>query len=1412
MSSVVRWLGRLGLWLLLTAASLSLLAWLTLHWGILPRLDEWRPRLAAAVSQQLGVTVEIGRLQARSSGWVPAFTLYDVVLRDEQGREALRLPQVAAALSVPSLLAFKPRLAQLLIDDASLEVRRDRQGRWWVAGLDLSGGGADTATEGPPAWLFEMGEFVIRGGQLRWTDEARGAPALALQKVQLVLRNRGLRHELRLDATPPVDWGDAFQIMVTARQPLLTREGLVAAGDWRKWSGTLFAHLPRVDVASLRQHVDLPVDVQSGRAALRAWLDWDRLQPNGLTLDAQFEDVRLRLAPQLEPLDLTSAGLRLDASRQDDGVKVALSQLAFETTWGQRWEPSSMDLQWRWAGGGPSRPTPGAASAALAQASAPAVYWSVAGGQFQADRLDLAPMAALAERLPLGQSLRTLLAQIKPEGRLQTVRAQWQGPLDAPRSFTVSALARGLALASAPSPEHDGIGRPGLRGADLDFKATERGGDGTVRMTDGSMSFPGVLEVQEVALKQFSAQVKWQIEPKASAAPKVVVQVKQAQFANDDLQGSVQGSWRTGAGTGFGQGGRLPGILSLDGQISRGQANRMALYLPMGVPAHIRHWVRRAVQSGEVNDMSVKVQGDMWAFPYVNRQEGEFRLSAKVRDLGFAPLPSVPPGEKEPAWQSPWPAYQQVQGQLFFERNSLRFEQVSGRLWDSSLSQVKGRIRELSPHALLEVEGLIQGPAADFLRFVRSTPINEWTGESMAKATATGPAEMRLALNVPLAHAGETVVRADLQLTGNDVRWRPDLPLLAQARGPVEITHRGMQLRGVRTQVLGGEALVEGGTTPEGALRFQASGVASAEGLRRTVELPPLAHWAQYLRGQAAYKAQLAFVQGMPELQVSSSLQGMAVELPAPLAKAAETAQPLRVQTRLLPPATAAALPTRDEVQLRLGPLQLAWLRDISTAEPVVLRSSMAFGSRLPEPVAGGYAVLSLPRLDVDQWRGFFETGAKPGQAKANPADGAAGAGGLAWPDSIQLATQELVVLGRRLSGLTLGLQRMQGAGEAGWRAQLVSDQAQGTVEFQDGHATEPAGRVRARLSRLTLPRAEAEQVSSLLDDAPGDMPALDIQVAQFDLNGRPLGRLAVDAQNRPLAAGQAARGASGGRSEWRLNRLQLENPDALFVAQGFWQAPTRVGAQRRVALDFSLDILDGGKLLERLAFGSLIQGGRGELRGKLHWDGSPLALHIPSLGGAFRLQMTQGKFLKADAGAARLLGVLSLQALPRRLLLDFRDVFQEGFNFDDLQGDLSMAAGVLSTRHLRMRGLQAAVLMEGSADIAHETQDLHAVVLPELNTASASLAYAAINPAIGLGALLGQWLLREPLRQASAREFRITGSWDDPQVTRVERKLSDPLPTRAEVDAPLPPWPASAPAMGLPLPTASQPAASVPR
>ena len=236
-------------------------AWLTLHWVILPHIDEWRPSIERWASRSLGLELRLGAIRVQSGGWVPAFELQDLRLYDSGGREALHLERVHTALAPQSLLAGVLRFQQILIDGARLQLRRDARGRWHIAGLDWGGSfdGGDTRARD---WLLRQHEIVVRGAEVHWTDERHGVAPLALRELDLVLRN-GLRgHALRLDATPPPDWGQRFTLRGRFSQPLLA-----PAGDLQRWSGTLYAEFPQADAAALKRHLTLPFELGEGDGA-----------------------------------------------------------------------------------------------------------------------------------------------------------------------------------------------------------------------------------------------------------------------------------------------------------------------------------------------------------------------------------------------------------------------------------------------------------------------------------------------------------------------------------------------------------------------------------------------------------------------------------------------------------------------------------------------------------------------------------------------------------------------------------------------------------------------------------------------------------------------------------------------------------------------------------------------------------------------------------------------------------------------------------------------------------------------------------------------------------------------------------------------------------------------------------------
>jgi uncharacterized protein (TIGR02099 family) len=1358
---------RVAFTLLFGAWSLLLLAWLTLHWGIVPRVGQWKPEIEQRASAALGVPVSIGAIRVRSGGWMPLIELDDVVLAPRPSdldrgpaaaaAAALRLPKVSAALSARSILGLELRFEQLHVEGAALEVRRDGAGRLFVAGIELRAGTAEDDDQGAGTdWLLAQHEVVVRHGRVRWIDEQRGAPPVELADVDLVLRNGLARHELRLDATPPAEAGARFTLMGKFTQPLLAQRS-----NWRRWHGTAYAELPRADVAALRQWLpQLPLEIEAGEGALRAWMELRDGRPRAALADVALRQVALRFPGREQALAVEHLQGRISASHEAPLWRFGAEQLAF----------ASGDIEW------PA--TRFALSLREAAETAPVAGARVAappfdGGEFSADRLDLAPLAQLAARLPLGAALDKLLADLAPSGQVRDLAARWEGPLDAPRRYQLKAQATALSVAAAPSAEPGHLGRPGWRNANLEIDASETGGRASLAIQQGALIVPGVFEQPEVALDRLSTRLAWRITPQAGASPSSVeLSLADTQFANADMQGQLTAAlWRSGPGTGVGHGARFPGQLDLAGQLTRGRAAAVATYLPLGLPERVRHYVRQAVTDGRVAGATFKVKGDLWDFPFVPkaaaagakpaRPSGEFRVVGKVEDVALAYVPS---SEAQP---SAWPAFGAVSADLVFDRTSMEIRNASAKVWGVELAKVNGGIRDLT-HAVLRLDGQARGPLGDMLRYVNSSPVAGLTGQALREASGGGNAELKLAIELPLGELERSTVQGAVLLTGNDVRLVPGTPLLGNAKGRVSFTHKSLSLSGGSARVLGGDASFEGGTQGDGSLRFSGQGVASAEGLRRSAELGGLARLAASASGQTPYRLALGVVRGRTELTLTSSLAGLALDLPAPLKKPAEAAWPLRVESRVAPDSS-----TRDNLRVELGSVLTALYQREAGADGSLQPVRGAIGVLEPAPPLperGVHAVLNLGAVDADAWQALLDKAQGP---VATASSGSADDGYL--PRTLALRAQSLTSGGRRLNNLVAGVS--QDPADGSWRGSLDAEQLGGYVEYRAGRGAASPGRIYARLARLALPPSDASSVENLLADAPTTVPALDIVIDNFELRGKKLGRVEVEAVNR-------------GAREWRMTRFALTNPEAQLSGTGQWQAGG--AAAQRMVMDFKLELGDSGAFLDRLGFPGTLRGGKGRMSGQVSWAGSPLAFHVPSLDGKLNLTLESGQFLKAGPGAGRLLSVLSLQSLPRRLVLDFRDLFQEGFAFDNVSGDVTIDDGVAATRNLRMRGVQAAVLMEGQADLQRETQNLRVLVVPEINAGTASLAYAAINPAVGLGTFLAQMFLRRPLMAAGTREFTVQGSWDDPKIERVERKLGEPLP---ELDAvPAPPAAASAP------------------
>lgn len=1363
---VARWF----LALMLFAWFLFAAAWGTLHLVIVPRIGELRPQLEAVASRVLGVTVRVQAVSAYSTGMIPSFELSEVSLIDRQGREALRLPRILVSLSPRSLLALK--FDQLYVDSPRLEVRRTADGKVQVAGFSVSeahdGRDNDRLTE----QLFAQPELVIRHGLVLWTDELRDNAPLELRDVDVVLRNHGRRHDLRVDATPPVPWGSRFGLVARFEQPLLSMD----AGRWQEWSGQAFVHFDRVDVSQLHRHADLGIDLQRGYGALRAWVDIRRGEISGASADVALADVALRLDPALDALRLKSVSGRVSADFEKGAREFSTRGLAFETADGMHWPGGNLRV--RQVRAGPNRP---------------------AHGELEADKLDLAALTQVASRVPLGAPVHAALERYGLQGTVAQIKASWQGAPDALQKYEAHGRVERLHVRPQPGPASlrpdapVALGVPGIAGATVNFDLDETGGNARLDMHDGSITFPGVFEEPLVPFRRLAAKLAWRSE-----AGRTQLQLSDLRFSNADADGELQLKWQTSDPAKASNHSRFPGTLDLQGSLSRAEPARVYRYLPLLLHAKVRNYVRDAVKAGSGSGVKFKVKGDLHDMPFANPKLGEFSITADLRDVVFA---YVPRRSEDPQART-WPELTGMTGTLAFDRKSLQVKATRAGMAGApgvQFTRLQGGLADmLQPHASVSVVAEGRGPLADMLGSVNASPLAPLLGDPLARAAGTGAAELRLKLAVPLDLPEKTTVQGTLALAGSDFQLSPDMPRLARIRGTLGFSESGFSLNNVQARVWGGNVRLDGnlvaGAGADGGrlpvtLALRAQGTASADGLRQAPELGIAAQLAQHASGSAAYSASFAWRAGVPEVALSSNLVGMSLDLPAPVRKSAESSMPLRMETTLVRKPESAATPARkdlqDQLRVELGHVgAVNYLRDLSGPQPRVLRGTIGIGlaadESVPLPTTGVAANIRLDQVDIDAWRALISATASAQDGKAGDEDDLALRGYL--PDTMAMRAGALTVGGHVLRNLVVGGSRV----DRTWRGNLEADELSGYVEYRQP-ADSGAGRVYARLARLTLAPSSASDVESLLDQQPTSIPALDIVVDALELRGKHLGKVEVEAINEAAARG-------GGSRDWLLRKFDVTVPEASLRASGNW---TRTGASssasarsereptRRTTMNFRLDIGNSGEFLKRLGMPDAVRRGKGAMQGQVSWTGSPLSLDYASLAGGFAINIENGQFLKADPGLAKLLGVLSLQSLPRRLALDFRDVFSEGFAFDFLRGDVKIDHGIAASNNLQMKGVNAAVLMDGTADLSRETQDLRVVVVPEINAGTASLIATAINPAIGLGSFLAQLFLRRPLMEAATQEFHIDGSWADPRIQRVARRSALAAGDESAEDAP---------------------------
>lgn len=763
--------------------------------------------------------------------------------------------------------------------------------------------------------------------------------------------------------------------------------------------------------------------------------------------------------------------------------------------------------------------------------------------------------------------------------------------------------------------------------------------------------------------------------------------------------------------------------------------------LPLFWPESLRAWLSEAVRAGSLSEGRVRLDGMAGK---VRRTEVDLALNEV--QFRFAP---------------DWAEVEAEQAALQIRDHQLSVQIPQGQLSGVNATDISARLR-LKSDEPLRITAKVAGRAEDILQVLADSPIGSHLRDVNKALRIRGAVSGNLDLAIDLKNRKQSRWDAEVDLAKVRVDIRGWPTPLRDAQGRVRINSEGLESEQL-SATMNGWPLQIRSTRDAGRSTLRATTTARIDDIPDNWPMPA---WLQRrISGRSDLTIETQVGGSAPvEVVIRSDLAQAAIALPPPLAKPEGRAQ--RMELRFLPESS--------ELTLALGRQLAVHARQLGQAGQ---RMAVRFGAdqvSLP-PAQGIWVDGTLPPLQVEPWLDLVgEIGEEAGQAEGAASGEAFG--------GVSLALAEARFAGQTWS--TVDLQVLRSGSSWLVNTRSAGLQGQMLVSAQDAGGLAVAGQFE-RLS-WSLGRAEVSR-SSTADSGlrmPESLPSLDIRASRFVVDGEELGPLSLAVTANPsgyridaLRVGPDARPALDISGEFGAYQAGAADPasaaTAATAADGKVPAPEFVQPARpasaneptiRNRMEFTLRDQDAMPWLRVFGYAGQLQAAAVDFSGTLSW-GSAEDLAAMRLDGDVQFAFEDGRLLTVEPGAGRLLGLLSVTALPRRFLLDFSDVTDTGLSFDSLDGSYLVSEGVAHTENLKITTPSVRVEARGDVNLVTRYQNQEVRILPGISHGFTAAATVLGGPAMGLFMLFAQELLDKPLDQVGQIGYRIQGPLENPQV-----------------------------------------------
>lgn len=1293
----------------------------------LPLLANYKGAIESRVSDYLKSPVEIGELSFSWEGVGPLLRASQVSVLESSQRK-VSLDELLIDLNLPkSLLRGVPVINELTLLGADLAIETDAEGQWRLHGVESVGNKADdpvaSQSRGPGvdvmSWLLTASKVGLLDTRVSITD-LRADRSVLIEHLNIRAENAGKTHQLRLDMDLPGE----EQGRLEAGIDLVGKAGSLSQSD-----GDLYLRTEGLQFATLAELLDIArVSAVPGNilaqldagVSMELWGRWEEGQlvsahgpvSTGAIVDNNSGEELIQGANGVLDLFVSGSSFVLETD-----------ELSLLTASGEsRIEDLSVLLEKETAEGTGS--------------------WKL---DARGDELSLQGLSALPA---------AILSTLKPDVAAVLQQADVQGWL---RNWDISmgqrtSGARLIAHADMDQLQWQPVGAmPGMGPIDGRLDIDDLQGELTLSADGMSLPWPAYTD---------SAL---QLDTLKSVVTLDARDTQRIQIGADIALTDAGIDMTTRLKTTL-----VPGQSPhLDAQSQYDVADLTALkaWLPrrkMG--AGLQQWFDRAIESGSARNGNLLFFGEIADFPFRDG-EGVFRSSVELADASLSFLPD-------------WPSAENINGTLELDGLSLQGRTSGSRLGEFDVTQLQVGIADLTA-AELELQGTAQGTLQKVVDFGNTGPLKGILEPVLNDVSATGDAGLDLQLWVQLHQkrkpgaesepaaakpaALPLTVDGSIFLKDNAIAFgRADMTL-KQVNGAIGFDHHGIRINNLRASALDHPVSINGrteGQGPSATTRVNISGALQGS--------EALAHYGspldQFLRGASSWDIELSAPHSAERvaedgvtLRLSSDLVGTELLLPKPFYKSTATAGNIELQTAFREEQAVQEWQINYADSLAVN----ATVRETELETLLIHVGSGSMSSSLLKATGPGIHLEgNAGTVAVDAWvesiSQFIDSLPDEGEE----------------PTPILPITANLNIDSMQVGQRLLGPAELQlDTDESYLNARLDNRSVSGTARYPREHwSKETAMEVRLKQLDSTLftaltSRADDESLAADEDELdPRLWPPIDARISRLTHEDYTVRDLVLRAM--PDASGLT------------ITTLGFAYQTATLVGQGYWRLrdpqnvnPALAGEQMS-RLNLVLQSNDFGEALQSVGLTDVMSEGQGTIEAELSWPGPLYAPELAEIQGSLKMQIERGNIIPLEPGGGRVVGLFALQALPRRLEFDFKDVTSDGLAFQSITGDVSLDAGIATANLVQLTGPIGVVDITGQSDIINQEFDQQVTVLPRVSAALPLIGVISGGATAGIGALVATGFLKAigiDLDRLGLRDYSLTGKWDDPVFESVD-------------------------------------------